>query len=60
MDGVVSQDSAAKAEAVDFQTDPTRYKHWRVAFEDAVATLTMDVAEDGGIEVAEWFRPDAR
>jgi benzoyl-CoA-dihydrodiol lyase len=49
VDGVVSQDSAAKAEAVDFQTDPTRYKHWRVAFEDAVATLTMDVAEDGGI-----------
>ena len=49
MDGVVSQDSAAKAEAVDFQTDPSRYKHWRVAFECAVATLTMDVAEDGGI-----------
>jgi benzoyl-CoA-dihydrodiol lyase len=49
----VSQDVAAKpevkAEAVDFQTDPSRYKHWRVAFEGAVATLTMDVAEDGGI-----------
>ena len=53
MDGVVSQDVAAKAEgktdAVDFQTEPSRYKHWRVAFEGAVATLTMDVAEDGGI-----------
>jgi len=36
-------------EAVDFQTDPSRYKHWRLAFDGPVATLTMDVAEDGGI-----------
>src|SRR3989442_3708092 len=35
--------------AVDFQIDPSRYKHWRVAFDGPVATLTMDVAEDGGI-----------
>jgi benzoyl-CoA-dihydrodiol lyase len=34
---------------VDFQTDPSRYKHWRLAFDGPVATLTMDVAEDGGI-----------
>src|SRR6202165_3175843 len=36
-------------EAVEFQTDPSRYKHWRLAFDGPVATLTMDVAEDGGI-----------
>src|SRR5580704_926017 len=36
-------------EAVEFQTDPSRYKHWRLTFEGPVATLTMDVAEDGGI-----------
>src|SRR5258706_11835882 len=36
-------------EAVDFQTDPSRYKHWRLAFDGPVATLTMDVVEDGGI-----------
>jgi benzoyl-CoA-dihydrodiol lyase len=36
-------------ESVDFQTDPSRYKHWRLAFDGPVATLTMDVAEDGGI-----------
>src|SRR5258708_2053741 len=36
-------------EAVDFQTDPSQYKHWRLAFDGPVATLTMDVAEDGGI-----------
>ena len=34
---------------IDFQTDPTRYRHWRVAYEGAVATLTMDVDEDAGL-----------
>jgi benzoyl-CoA-dihydrodiol lyase len=36
-------------EAVNFQTDPSRYRHWRVSFDAPVATLMMDVAEDGGI-----------
>jgi benzoyl-CoA-dihydrodiol lyase len=36
-------------EAVNFQTHPSRYKHWRISFDAPVATLTMDVAEDGGI-----------
>jgi benzoyl-CoA-dihydrodiol lyase len=35
--------------ALDFRTDPSRYKHWRLSFDGPVATLTMDVAEDGGI-----------
>src|SRR6058998_2934117 len=34
---------------VDFRTEPARYKHWRLAFDGSVATLTMDVQEDGGI-----------
>jgi benzoyl-CoA-dihydrodiol lyase len=34
---------------VSFQTAPDRYRHWRIAFDGAVATLTMDVAEDGGL-----------
>jgi benzoyl-CoA-dihydrodiol lyase len=34
---------------VDYQTEPSRYKHWRLSFDGPVATLTMDVAEDGGI-----------
>ena len=34
---------------VDFRTEPSRYRHWRVAFDGPVATLTMDVAEDGGL-----------
>ena len=49
MDGAVSQDVQIRAEMVDFQTDPSRYKHWRLSFEGPVATLTMDVSEDGGI-----------
>jgi benzoyl-CoA-dihydrodiol lyase len=36
-------------ELVDYQVDPAAYKHWRVAFDGRVATLTMDVAEDGGL-----------
>jgi len=49
VDVVATQESKARLEAVDFQTDPSRYKHWRLTFDGPVATLTMDVAEDGGI-----------
>jgi len=49
VDVAASQETQAKIEAPDFQTDPSRYKHWRLGFEGPVATLTMDVAEDGGI-----------
>lgn len=34
---------------INFQTHPDRYKHWSLAFDGSVATLTMDVAEDGGL-----------
>src|SRR6266480_5043049 len=34
---------------VDFRTEPSRYKHWKLAFDGRVATLTMDVREDGGL-----------
>src|SRR5579863_8974707 len=34
---------------VSFATEPARYRHWRLGFEGRVATLTLDVAEDGGI-----------
>jgi benzoyl-CoA-dihydrodiol lyase len=36
-------------DSVDFRTDPSRYKHWRLTFDGPVATLMMDVAEDGGL-----------
>ncbi len=34
---------------VEFRTAPERYRHWRIATEGPVATLTMDVDEQGGI-----------
>jgi len=37
------------AEAVDYRTEPSRYKHWKVAVDGAIATLSMAVAEDGGL-----------
>jgi benzoyl-CoA-dihydrodiol lyase len=36
-------------EMVDYQVDPAAYKHWRVAFDGRVATVTLDVAEDAGL-----------
>jgi benzoyl-CoA-dihydrodiol lyase len=34
---------------VDFRTEPAAYRHWRLAVEGRVATLAMDVREDGGL-----------
>jgi benzoyl-CoA-dihydrodiol lyase len=49
VDQAATEELQPEIEAVDFQTDPSRYKHWRLTFDGPVATLTMDVAEDGGI-----------
>jgi len=37
------------ATRIDFQTDPSRYRHWKLAVDGEVATLTMDVDENGGL-----------
>jgi benzoyl-CoA-dihydrodiol lyase len=34
---------------VDYQTKPTRYKHWSLRFEGPVATLVADFDENGGL-----------
>jgi len=34
---------------IDFQPDPSAYKHWKLSYEGSVAYLTMDVDEDGGL-----------
>jgi benzoyl-CoA-dihydrodiol lyase len=34
---------------VDYQTDPSRYRHWRLTFEGPVATLAADFDENGGL-----------
>src|SRR6266550_251379 len=39
----------ASTVAVDYRTTPLHYRHWRLSFAGPIATLAMDVAEDGGI-----------
>ncbi|MCF3595250.1 2,3-epoxybenzoyl-CoA dihydrolase [Rhodobacteraceae bacterium LMO-12] len=34
---------------IDFQTEPSKYRHWKVTYDGEVARLTMDVDEDGGL-----------
>ena len=34
---------------IGFQTDPSRYKHWKLSVDGEVATLAMDVDEKGGL-----------
>ncbi len=44
---------AASVEKIEsFETNPAQYRHWKLKFEGEVATLSMDVQEDGGL------RPD--
>ena len=35
---------------IDFRTNPSRYKHWKLTFDGPVATIAMDVKEDGGLK----------
>lgn len=34
---------------IDFQTDPSQYRHWTVAYDGPIAWLTMDVDQDAGL-----------
>ena len=49
MESTLAQDPRGAAAPVDYQTEPSKYKHWRVTYDAPVATLTMDVNEDGGL-----------
>jgi benzoyl-CoA-dihydrodiol lyase len=44
-------DAVAKAPQpqVSFDTDPSRYRHWKISYDGPVATLGMDVNEDAGL-----------
>ncbi|HMO44582.1 MAG TPA: 2,3-epoxybenzoyl-CoA dihydrolase [Rubrivivax sp.] len=39
----------SQAPRVDYQTDPSRYKHWQLKFEGPVATLGADFDENAGL-----------
>jgi len=42
---VVETAEQAAPASIDFQTEPQRYRHWRLSFDGNVATLAMDVNE---------------
>jgi benzoyl-CoA-dihydrodiol lyase len=50
----LTSEQAFTVEPVTFETHPAQYRHWKLAFDGPVATLSMDVREDAGL------RPDYR
>ncbi|MGB2713601.1 MAG: 2,3-epoxybenzoyl-CoA dihydrolase [Vicinamibacterales bacterium] len=42
-------ETAASPTPVTFETSLDRYRHWKLTFDPPVATLSMDVQEDGGL-----------
>jgi benzoyl-CoA-dihydrodiol lyase len=49
VNAVTTQETEQEIIQVDYQTGPAKYKHWRIAYAAPVATLTMDVNEEGGL-----------
>jgi benzoyl-CoA-dihydrodiol lyase len=49
VDVATTQQAQQEFAPVDYQTDPSKYKHWRISYDAPVATLTMDVNEEGGL-----------
>ncbi len=45
----MSDAAVAAAAPVDYRTHPTRYRHWKLSFEGAVATLAADFDENAGL-----------
>jgi benzoyl-CoA-dihydrodiol lyase len=43
------EDTMSTTPRVDYQTDPSRYRHWRLQFEGPVATLVADFDENAGL-----------
>ncbi|MGH9056651.1 MAG: 2,3-epoxybenzoyl-CoA dihydrolase [Acidimicrobiales bacterium] len=44
-----TQTASAPQARVEFRTSPDCYRHWRLSFDGQVATLAMDVDEQGGL-----------
>ncbi|HEY7788271.1 MAG TPA: 2,3-epoxybenzoyl-CoA dihydrolase [Casimicrobiaceae bacterium] len=49
MESATASVDAPISPKVDYQTHPDRYQHYRVRYDGPVATLAIDIAEDGGI-----------
>ncbi len=44
-----SGSDAVVAKRIDFQTEPARYRHWKLKFDGELAELLMDVDENAGL-----------
>ncbi len=47
--GTVERFEATMSQPIDFRAEPSTYRHWQVEYEGPVATLSMDVDENGGL-----------
>jgi benzoyl-CoA-dihydrodiol lyase len=47
--GTTSKLPAENRARIDFQTEPARYRHWKLNVEGEIATLVMDVDEKSGL-----------
>lgn len=45
----MSATAIATPSTVDYRTDPSQYRHWKLSFDGQVATLAVDINEDAGI-----------
>jgi benzoyl-CoA-dihydrodiol lyase len=48
-DAATEQPAGTSPPVADFAITPDRYRHWRVAYDGPVATVTLAVDEHGGI-----------
>jgi benzoyl-CoA-dihydrodiol lyase len=46
---MITADAQVESRPIRFDTAPEQYRHWRLRVEGRVATLALDVDEDGGI-----------
>lgn len=46
---VPQEETAPVTKIIDFQTDPSKYRHWKIEYDGPIANLYMDVDEKGGL-----------
>src|SRR5690242_7265730 len=49
MGGRAGRGSMSEKKRIDFQTEPSRYRHWRIEIDGNVASLIMDVEPERGL-----------
>jgi benzoyl-CoA-dihydrodiol lyase len=47
--GAAKETEMSDSPRVDYQTEPSRYRHWKLSFDGPIATLAADFDENGGV-----------